>query len=542
MTARPPEPSIKDLASAVHQAKEALKLTPRDAKAYSFAGLMHDRFGQPREAIDYLRTAVMLAPHRAAHYDELGMVYAHAEKSVTAHISNSNPQPKGQPLERWPGGENTCWRAEKPNCFPLKHYTDTQLHIAEEDFLRRTNADDHDWHGFGLLAQLYRNYSVTACTRALKIQPDRPGPFLTLARTLHRGGAIGLYKRALELQPSKPALYREYGALLADLRYYQQANNAYRSSIELEPREPAGYEALAELRLRRNRPDEAFEFANQSLSLLDEAPNPPNAADPGTDKDAYKEAAAAAVPGVAPAARVASWLFGNENDDDESDENLDPKSEKARRRRAKRALKDARFVASRAAQSPHAVPIATAISFMAEARCMQERWLEAASLARSAIHISPENARGYASLAHSLYEQVDKRRKAAQPKYDGTAKSDNPYVPDGELGMMAIEAGEAASTLNPADAPTRYRTGRLLRRVPGRLQEAINHFNGAFRGNETYPDLRNAQAEAVARMTEIKKPKNKTWQWQLVSLASALVLMFGASYLMTQDGFSIGPW
>ena len=98
---------------------------------------------------------------------------------------------------------------------------------------------------------------------------------------------------------------------------------------------------------------------------------------------------------------------------------------------------------------------------------MQERWLEAASLARSAIHISPENARGYASLAHSLYEQVDKRRKAAQPKYDGTAKSDNPYVPDGELGMMAIEAGEAASTLNPADAPTRYRTGRLLRRVPG---------------------------------------------------------------------------
>ena len=289
----------------MHQAKEALKLTPRDAKAYSFAGLMHDRFGQPREAIDYLRPDRHAAPLALAHYDELKAgIYAHAERSPSPRTSAiPTLSQKGC---HWSDGRarSTCWLLEKPNCF-----RSNITRIRSFTLLRRTFSADKRrrprlarfWPSRPALRQLFSDG-----VRALKIQPDRPGPFLTLARTLHRGGAIGLYKRALELQPSKPALYREYGELLADLRYYQQANNAYRSSIELEPREPAGYEALAELRLRRNRPDEAFEFANQSLSLLDEAPSCTNA-DPGTDKDAYKEAAAAA---VLKARLLPAWRLG----------------------------------------------------------------------------------------------------------------------------------------------------------------------------------------------------------------------------------------
>lgn len=90
---------------------------------------------------------------------------------------------------------------------------------------------------------------------------------------------------------------------------------------------------------------------------------------------------------------------------------------------------------------------------------------------------------------------------------------------------------QVAAKLEPADAPTRYRLGRLLRRVPGRLQDAINQFNGCVMANESYPGLRAAQEEAQRRMYELKKTP-RGWQNLVSTLVPVIVLLLTASHML----------
>ena len=208
---------------------EAIDRNPRDVAAYSHAGRLLDSSGDPRRAIDFLRRAVAIAPRKAVHYDELAHALRRAALSVDAHKHRLSP-PQRQKAERVVGDEDVCYRRAKPDCFELQHYTDEQLHIAESDFLRRTERDSSDSHGLALLAQLYRNRSCDAAVKALRLEPSRPTAYVTLARLLPRGGAIGAYRRALTLVPSHPELYREMGGALVELRCDGHATAACRDS------------------------------------------------------------------------------------------------------------------------------------------------------------------------------------------------------------------------------------------------------------------------------------------------------------------------
>ena len=192
------EPDPERLKAALDVALKAIELRPEHAKSYAEAGLLLDRQGQPREAIAYMRAAVALRPN-AAHYDQLGMVLRRAALSVEAHlVRQAGSYAKPLPAQRVPGGDDLCWRRQPdPSCFELQHYTREQLHIAEEDFLRRVKADDSDSRGFELLALYYRNRSTAACATALKLDPTRSTAYLTLARLLPKGGSPVLYEHAL---------------------------------------------------------------------------------------------------------------------------------------------------------------------------------------------------------------------------------------------------------------------------------------------------------------------------------------------------------
>ena len=168
---------------------------------------------------------------------------------------------------------------------------------------------------------------------------------------------------------------------------------------------------------------------------------------------------------------------------------------------------------------------------MAEAKCQQSRWDEAASLARSAVAISPESVRGYKHLTHALFEQVEDRRRARIPRYNGTLISDDLESGDGRLGKEAIAAGEATTKLAPRDAANHYRTGKMLRRVPGKLQAAIDHFNGCILINSTFPGVAEANEEAVTRMKELKKSPRGTWH-VLFNMMPALIILLGLPYLL----------
>jgi tetratricopeptide (TPR) repeat protein len=205
----------------------AISLQPRSVQAYSSVGRMLDMSGDPRGALGYARKAVALAPKSAVQYDELAHTLRRAALSVDAQRHHKSP-PQKQQEKRFPHDEDPCWRFQQPKCFEVQHYTDQQLHIAEDDFVRRTESDSSDTYGLTLLANLYRNRSCDAAVRALRLDPTRPTVYLTLARMLPKGGTPGIYRRALSLLPSHPELHRELGEVLVELRYYGQANEHFR--------------------------------------------------------------------------------------------------------------------------------------------------------------------------------------------------------------------------------------------------------------------------------------------------------------------------
>ena len=489
---------------------EAIKLKPRDGVSYARMGHLLDKSGDPRSAINVMRFAIQISPRTAARYDELGHVFRRAALSVEAHTRNIGQTPPPEPAKRMPGDEDPCWRRKQPECFPLQYYTQTQLYIAEEDFLRRVEKDSNDAKGFQLLAQLYRNYSVTACTTALQLQPTRPTAYLTLARVLSKGGSVGLYRRAMSLLPAQSELRCELGAVLVELRYYAQANNEYRKAIALAPERREAYEALGELRLLRNRSAEAVDVAARVLRLLPDAP-------------------------VA-LADYADRLSGND---------VHEATAKVDGRHVRRAAAPQSALA-RAAKSPSAVGIAAAIGIMSEGRCEQRRFAEAAALGRAAVTIWPNASRGYMQLGRALNELHEMDAAAASRGAHGESAGEGgsarpwwrvtSYDADGTAARArrrrerlrddAIAACEEAAKLAPADAPNRFRLGTMLRRVPGRLQESIQHFNGCILANELFPGVVEAQREAVAALAEIRSPK-VTWR-DTASNGIAVLFFLGA--------------
>ena len=461
----PNDPEVK-WEAAKEEAAKVIALNPTSASAYLEAGMILDRSQQPREAITYLRRAVALAPRQAVHYDMLGAVYRNAATSITSYVSHKKgPSAEAlPPPERMPGGDDPCWKRQVPTCFELRHYTNEQLHIAEEDFLRRIKQDDQDHHGFGLLKQLYRNLSTTACVTALRLEPTRATAYLTLARLLPKGGALKLYEHALTLVPSRPGLYREFGDSLRDLRYFGQANTAYRTSITLAPTSHLGYESLAKLRLLRHRPEEAVSIAADYLSTQPDAPDPPTAASASN------------------------------------------------------------AVASRAASSTAAAAMAAAIALMSEARCEQVRFDEAAALARSAIAIDASSARAYVHLGRALYTHLGDLGPLPIGYHDkGLSNRADAHA--------AIKVCTVAAKLMPEDAATQYRLGTLLRRIPGRLQEAIDHFNRCLLVNMSYPGAKEANEEAVKRMREAQRPR-RDWQALFANLPALVMLGAMTRFLM----------
>ena len=95
----------------------------------------------------------------------------------------------------------------------------------------------------------------------------------------------------------------------------------------------------------------------------------------------------------------------------------------------------------------------------------------------------------------------------------------------------AIVACEAAAKLDPSDAEMHYRLGMLLRTAPGRLQEAIQHFNGCLLANDSYPGVRDAQEEAVGRMNDLKK-EPRGWVAFVSNLVPVLMLLAVSTHFM----------
>ena len=188
----PPDRPPSENAQRATAIMNVLALSPSNGVAYLQAGAGLERMSQFRQSVDVLRTAVRLLPRHARAYDRLGLVLYKAAMNVEWSVFRDQPGLQ-QPPDRLPGDEDTCWRAEEPNCFEIEHYGPQQLHVAEADFLRRIEKSKTDTRGVLLLGRLLRNCSVNASVRqpCRKRRVGDAGALVSLApRSKHWGSRL----------------------------------------------------------------------------------------------------------------------------------------------------------------------------------------------------------------------------------------------------------------------------------------------------------------------------------------------------------------
>lgn len=151
----------------------------------------------------------------------------------------------------------------------------------------------------------------------------------------------------------------------------------------------------------------------------------------------------------------------------------------------------------------------TSVVLMAEARMQQGRVGEAAALAAGSLAIVPTSARAYACLGNALYH-MERRSEEA------------------------VAACSAAVALHPNDKHSKFRLGCLLRRVPGRLAEAVHQLQGCIHIEQTYPGGVEALDEAVDALRELRKPR-RGWKPFAFNLAGALTFIVMFVFFMGRD-------
>jgi tetratricopeptide (TPR) repeat protein len=203
---------------------------------------------------------------------------------------------------------------------------------------------------------------------------------------------------------------------------------------------------------------------------------------------------------------------------------------------------------------PSAEGVATAIALMAQARGEQRRYDEAAALAQAAVGIRPDAARGYAQLARALFEMYGSRGGrssgiSSSGGGGGGSGSDSDAAGEASWGLWsglsrqerlfeateerkrkkqrekAITACKHAVKLAPKDSATYLRLGRLLRPIPGRLQEAIESYNGCLRYDALNAEAREEQSVLVERMRELQSHRPQPWDVATNLVAGVVTLL-----------------
>ncbi len=168
---------------------------------------------------------------------------------------------------------------------------------------------------------------------------------------------------------------------------------------------------------------------------------------------------------------------------------------------------------------PESIPddAVESVAMVGEAHALQRRYDEAAAVARFAVTLRgdddarPEGvaaaARGYRVLGHALYEL-------------------------GGRADEAVSACEAAVALRPSDADSHFRAAMLLREVPGKLRETIDHLNGVLRQDERYPGAAEAQEVATTKLRKLQYPKPTRWS-TTINMLQILALLAAGTYFLT---------
>jgi tetratricopeptide (TPR) repeat protein len=312
-------------AEAVRCWQQALKINPKQARAYHELALMAKTEGQFEQAVDYWRRGVRVQPRAVIMRTMLGYVLLEMNKPDEALVELQRGLPADPESASWHYVIGECYMKLQEYARAKAHYEEaitilpedmssyygltkacTRLGLKDEavrhmDVFRRLKAADLEWRRtLALQAEAQRMTGQLArrlveagklCMdkghlgraeavfkRAVILQPQQRAPREELARIyLQRredGLALEQYEMISRNEPENIWPYMNIGSIRTRRRELPQAKAAYEKVIELAPQRDLGYRQLARMYLVLDtQPEQARQLAAKAISMQTSAEN-----------------------------------------------------------------------------------------------------------------------------------------------------------------------------------------------------------------------------------------------------------------------------
>jgi serine/threonine protein kinase/Tfp pilus assembly protein PilF len=229
----------------VAQAAKGRATDPEAHRLYLQARYLIDRMTREdmTKAIEYLKEALKLDPNYALAWSELGFAYTREVGFGWVPV-----------VEGFEG----FGRARESVARALALEPDLPEAHAQMAWIQMYR--DRDWRG-----------AEASYARALSLAPGNALALSgagVLAYDLGRlEESVGLYRRALEQDPLSSATYNRLGLALLRLDRFEEAEAAFRKALELAPQRGATRLALAEVLLAQGRAEEALRTTTEDPAL-----------------------------------------------------------------------------------------------------------------------------------------------------------------------------------------------------------------------------------------------------------------------------------
>lgn len=234
------------------------------AGAWHLLGVIHGMRGNPREAERCSREAIRLRPDYAEAYSNLGAALS-SQGRLDEAILNLREALKLRPNH-----------LEAHYNLGLALATDQRFDDAIESMrevirLKPGHTEAHLYLGAVLATTGRFEEAAESFRKTLSLDPERAAAHAYLGNVLVSLGkmddAVASYRQALQLQRNTPEILNNLGNALTELNRKDDAISAYRQAIECDARFLASYHNLGRVLLELERPAEAVEVYRAALRI-----------------------------------------------------------------------------------------------------------------------------------------------------------------------------------------------------------------------------------------------------------------------------------
>lgn len=277
---------------AVKLFRRAAELAPDSPEPQRQLASALINLGQMDEAISVLETHVKSTPDPAAALVMLGMAYRHLKDFERAKETYEAA------IRAYPANPNAHYGLAIA-CTRLGETEQAKEHMArfKELMAKEKNLRKNQRRQFDDLAEMSQKLAGTYTTagqlfdgngkpaeaerlwrRGAAVDPTGVACRRALAKMLGEQGripdALDVLAQLAAIEPENPGYQMDIGWLNAELKQFDEAEQAYRKACELAPEHPYGYVGLARLYLQTDqKPQETTELAETAVRLQPTAVN-----------------------------------------------------------------------------------------------------------------------------------------------------------------------------------------------------------------------------------------------------------------------------